>query len=243
MESISMRSHRSCPSRGAKRRSCLRLVVAWGRSPNPQSCNRRPRGARDGVELGLSSFTEDSSTRGSRPVPTMEPARKNGGNRHPHGSLSRTRRRSARRVEEREPERRQAARRSSRWRKSPVPAAIRCRRTDRAPARPAGEARNRPFVWVVLTIVSSWQKSDERHRRRRRAQHRETEAACRSETQRGGTPEARVIARPMEGALDHQYLRRPSRVVVSGWSRPRARRPSRPVGGGVSSGKRKPKEG
>ena len=63
--------------------------------------------------------------------------------------------------------------------------------------------------WVVLTIVSSWQKSYERRRRRGRAQHRETGAACRSETQRGATPEARVIARPMEGALDHQYLRHP----------------------------------
>lgn len=59
---------------------------------------------------------------------------------------------------------------------------------------------------------------------RGRAQHRETEAAYRSETRRGETPEARVIARPREGALDHQYSRCPSRDLVGRWSWPRARR-------------------
>jgi len=83
---------RSCPSRGAKRRSCLRLVGRVGalsKLPRTQSvtkrCSRR-------VEWGLSSLPkkqEDSSTRGSRPVPTMKAVRKDGGNRHPHGSLSR----------------------------------------------------------------------------------------------------------------------------------------------------------
>jgi hypothetical protein len=104
------------------------------------------------------------------------------------------------------------------------PAAIRRRSTDRAPARPAGEARNQPFE-------GSCSRSYRRGRSRTNGvvvvdarSNRETGAACRSETQRGATLEARVIARPMEGALDHQYLRRSSRIDAGGWSWPRARR-------------------
>lgn len=197
---------RSFPSRGAKRRSCLRLVRGAGalsKLPRTQSvtkrCSRRrrvgapphpPFGARRGIlDSGLSARADErsrSQERGTRP------ARKSGQARRWHGSLSRPRRRSARNVEEREPERRETNPSFSRRRKSSRPAASHRHGTDRAPARPAGAARNRPFEWVVLTIVSSWQKSDERRRRRGRAQHRETGAACRSETQRGETLAARV---------------------------------------------------
>jgi hypothetical protein len=138
------------------------------------------------------------------------------------------------------------ARRSPGWRKSSGPA-WRFVATGHGPCALHGRPEQRGTDLskrVVLTIVSQWQKSDERRRRRGRAQHRETEATCRSETQRWATVAARRIARPMEGALDHQYSHRSSRVDVGGWSWPRARRhvlfPAEQRA--VSSGKRKPKE-
>ena len=117
------------------------------------------------------------------------------------------------------------ARRSPGWRKSSGPA-WRFVATGHGPcACTAGRSSEEPtFRRVVLTIVSQWQKSDERRRHRGRAQQRETEATCRSETQRWATIAARRIARPTEGALDHQYSHRSSRVDVGGWSWPRARR-------------------
>jgi hypothetical protein len=89
-----MRSHRSWPSRVAKRRSCLRLVgrvEGLSKLPRTQSvtkrCSRR-------VEWGLSPTRkrgEHSSTRCPRPVPATEAIRKDGESRQPHGSLSRPR--------------------------------------------------------------------------------------------------------------------------------------------------------
>ena len=81
---------RSCPSRDAKRRSCLRLVRRVGAlsillrtQPVTKRCSRQCRvGA-------LVLYRMYSSTRCSRPVPTMEAIRKDGESRHPHGSLSR----------------------------------------------------------------------------------------------------------------------------------------------------------
>jgi hypothetical protein len=167
-------------------------------------------------------------------VPTMEAIRKDGESRHPHGSLSRP----------------PVAIRSSGTGATanlPVvllggeshlgPATIRRRGSGPCACTACRSQRGTDLSnWVVLTIVSQWQKSDERRRPRGRTQQRETGAACRSETRRGATLDAGVIARPMEGALDHQYLRRPSRVVVGGWSWPRARRRLlTPVSGGLLS--------
>lgn len=117
--------------------------------------------------------------------------------RRTHGSLSRPRRRSARNVDEREPERRVR------------PSFSRVKKLTRGPRRfrspwngpracGAHRSSEEPtFRRVVLTIGSMWQKSDERRRRRGRAQHRETVAACRSETQRGKPRGA--SARPPDG--------------------------------------------
>jgi hypothetical protein len=95
----------------------------------------------------------------------------------------------------------------------------------RAPARSAGEARHRPFERVVLTIVSSWQKSNERRRPRGRRGLRETGAALRSETPRGKPRGGKV--RPFDGRRFGSSARsRPSRVAAERWSRPRAHRAS-----------------
>ena len=88
----------------------------------------------------------------------------------------------------------------------------------------AGEARNQPFEGSCSRSVRSGRSRTNGVVVVDARSNRETGAACRSETQRGATLEARGIARPMEGALDHQYSRRSSRIDVSGWSWPRARR-------------------
>jgi hypothetical protein len=92
-----MRSHRSWPSRVAKRRSCLRLVRrvrAFSMLVRTESvtkrCSRRGRvGARLWLLRKLLFGGKRSSTRCARPVPTMEAVCKDGESRHPHGSLSR----------------------------------------------------------------------------------------------------------------------------------------------------------
>lgn len=243
MESISMRSHRSCPSRGAKRRSCLRLVRRLGALSKPpvaqsatKRCSRRRRvGAlllHGGLlDSGLSARADDGTRSQERGKPS--PARL---------ALSDS---SALRKEGRGTRTGATANSPSFFQVAKVTGArgdsspqdrpcacTACRRSEEPTFR-MGRAHDRIVVAEIgRTASSSWTRA--------------------APGDRGGVPkrnaageylEARVIARPMEGALDHQYLRRPSRVVVSGWSRPRARRPSRPVGGGVSSGKRKPKEG
>jgi hypothetical protein len=92
-----MRSHRSWPSRVAKRRSCLRPVRrarAFSMLSRTESvtkrCSRRGRvGARLWLLRKLLFGGRRSSTRCARPVPTMEAVCKDGESRHPHGSLSR----------------------------------------------------------------------------------------------------------------------------------------------------------
>jgi len=92
-----MRSHRSWPSRVAKRRSRLRLVRragAFSMLPRTESVTKRcSRRRRVGARLSLLRKPlfggKRSSTRCARPVPTMEAVCKDGENRHPHGSLSR----------------------------------------------------------------------------------------------------------------------------------------------------------
>jgi len=165
---------------------------------------------------------EGPSTRSSRPVPATEAIRKDGESRQPHGSLSRP----------------PVAIRSSgtgATANMPVvlpggenhsgPAATRRRGSGPCACTACRSQRGTVLSQgVVLTIVSSWQKSEERRRPRGRTQQRETGAACRSETRRGATFDAGMTTLPMEGALDHQYLRRPSRVDVGGWSWPCSRR-------------------
>lgn len=163
--------------------------------------------------------------------------------RHPHGSLSRLVGSSARRGRQREPERRETHRRSSMRRKSDG-ACSDSSPQDRPCACTACRGSEEPtFRRVVLTIVSLAEVGRTASSSWMRAANRETGAARGSETQRGATREARSIARPMEGAPDHQYLRRPfTGVVVRRWSWSRARRhlPIPVAGGGVSSGWRKP---
>lgn len=115
-------------------------------------------------------LVEGSSTRGSRPVPTRQAARKGG------GLVIRTARSLALvaapqgEADEREPERRELTVVLPCDESRMGPAAIRRRRTDRAPARPAGAARNQPFEGSCSRSVR-WQKSDERRHRRGCAQH------------------------------------------------------------------------
>lgn len=102
-------------------------------------------------------------------MPTMKPLARAGHIVNRHGSLSRTRRRFARGVEEREPTRREIPVVSCATKVTWGLPAIRRRRTGRAPARSAAAARNRPFegrahdrievAEVGRTVASSWTRA------------------------------------------------------------------------------------
>lgn len=156
-------------------------------------CSRR-------IEPGFTSFSplrrKGSSTRGARPVQTMQAVRKSG------GIVGRTARSLALGGAPQGTS-------TNENRSDGIPVVLSGEETHsgsmaiRSPwsgPRACGAHRSSEeptFRRVVLTIGSMWQKSDERRRRRGRAQHRETVAACRSETHRGKPRGA--SARPPDG--------------------------------------------
>jgi hypothetical protein len=188
-----------------------------------------PRPARI-LDSGLSARADETSRSQER------------GTRHRHGSLSRTRRRSARGVEEREPERRQPTVVLSGGESHPDPRRFVATGLDRAPARPAGAARNRPFEGSCSRSYRSGRSRtngivvvDARSTGRPR---------LRAEAKRsGGQPSPREGSPVRSKALwiiGTRFDRHGSRWA-GGLGRALADSPL-PRERGVSSGKRKPKE-
>jgi hypothetical protein len=124
----------SVSSAGTSRGSALQTPTC---APVTKRCSRLRR-------VGALLVLRGSSTRGSRPVPTRKAVRKNG------GLVTGTARSLAlvgvsQGASKNESRSDGNHRRSLGWRKSSGPDGDSSPRVDRAPARPAGAARNRPF--------------------------------------------------------------------------------------------------